>query len=205
MRYVTYLRVSTKQQGQSGLGLEAQRSAVQHFTRDGEVLAEYVEVESGTRNDRPELARAMAHARKAKAKLVIAKLDRLARNVHFISGLIEAKVDFVAVDMPAANKAMLQMMAVFAEMERDMISKRTTDALAAARARGVKLGGYREGAAEACTAAAERRNAEAKAVAVEAREAGMTLVEIVGELAKRGIKAPRGGGWSPTQVRRLLH
>jgi DNA invertase Pin-like site-specific DNA recombinase len=136
--FVAYYRVSTDRQGRSGLGLEAQSEAVrQHLSREsGNLLAEYIEVESGKRSDRPQLAAALVVVKKAKATLIIAKLDRLARNVHFISGLIESAVDFVAADNPHANRLMVHMLAAFAEHEREQISTRTKDALAAAKARG---------------------------------------------------------------------
>ncbi len=123
--YVTYYRVSTQRQGQSGLGLEAQRAAVQTFLAGKEIIAEFTEVESGRKSDRVQLAAALALAKKQKATLVIAKLDRLARNVHFISGLLESGVQFVAADMPEADRTFLQMAAVFAEWEAKKISERT--------------------------------------------------------------------------------
>ena len=139
---IAYYRVSTTRQGQSGLGLEAQRKAVANFVhvKGWEVGSEYTEIESGRRNDRPQLALAIADAKKHKAKLVIAKLDRLARNVHFVSGLMETNVDFVAVDMPTADRFMLHVYAAMAEEEGRRISQRTKAALAAAKARGIKLG-----------------------------------------------------------------
>ena len=142
-KFIAYYRVSTMRQGESGLGLEAQRHAVQTYLNGGqwELLAEYTEIESGKSDkNRPQLHEAIAHAKKEKAILLIAKLDRLARNVHFITGLIETKVKFIACDMPEADKTMLQIYSVMAERERDMISQRTTSALVAAKARGVKLG-----------------------------------------------------------------
>src|SRR5437764_2513710 len=141
-KFIAYYRVSTDRQGRSGLGLDAQREAVLRHLADhaGELIGEFCEVESGRRSDRPQLAAAIAAAKKARATLIIAKLDRLARNVHFVSGLMESGVDFVAADMPHANKTMIQIHAVMSEWERDAISKRTKDALAAAKARGVNLG-----------------------------------------------------------------
>jgi DNA invertase Pin-like site-specific DNA recombinase len=141
-RFVAYYRVSTDKQGRSGLGLEAQREAVRSFLNGGNwSLADAVtEVESGKRNDRPELDRALGLCRLYGATLVVAKLDRLARNVAFISKLMESGVDFVAVDFPQANRLTVHILAAVAEHEAAMISQRTRAALAAAKARGVKLG-----------------------------------------------------------------
>src|SRR5262249_29400720 len=141
-RFIAYFRVSTDRQGRSGLGLDAQREAVlRHVgSNRGELIDEFCEIESGKRNDRPQLSAAIAATKKAKATLIIAKLDRLARNVHFVSGLMESGVDFVAADNPHANKLMVHMLAAFAEHEREQISQRTKDALAAAKARGIRLG-----------------------------------------------------------------
>jgi DNA invertase Pin-like site-specific DNA recombinase len=139
--YIAYYRVSTDRQGKSGLGLEAQQEAVHGFLRRrGEIITAFTEVESGKRNDRPQIAAALDACRKHKAVLVIAKLDRLARNVHFISGLMESGVEFVAVDMPEASRLTIHILAAVAEHERVMISQRTKDALRAAKARGTKLG-----------------------------------------------------------------
>ncbi len=141
-RFVAYYRVSTDKQGRSGLGLEAQRAAVAvHIASAlGAVAAEFVEVESGRRKDRPQLAAALAAARVHRAILVIAKLDRLARNVHFVSGLMESGVEFVAADLPTVNRLTVHILAAVAEEEARMISARTKAALAAAKARGVRLG-----------------------------------------------------------------
>ena len=141
-KFVSYLRVSTNRQGQSGLGLDAQREAVSGYLshRDHEHIGEMVEVESGSKSSRPVLSEALATCKREKAILVIAKLDRLARNVAFISSLMETGVDFVAVDAPYANKLMLHILSAFAEHEREQISIRTKAALAAAKARGVELG-----------------------------------------------------------------
>jgi DNA invertase Pin-like site-specific DNA recombinase len=139
--YIAYYRVSTDRQGRSGLGLEAQRQAVHSFLQGrGELVASFVEVESGKRNDRPEIAAALDACREHKAILAIAKLDRLARNVHFISGLMESGVEFVAVDMPEANRLTIHILAAVAEHERETISQRTKAPLQAAKARGTKLG-----------------------------------------------------------------
>ena len=144
-RFVAYYRVSTDKQGRSGLGLDAQREAVHRHLNGGSwhLVAEVIEVESGKRNDRPKLSEALRLCRIHKATLIIAKLDRLARNVHFTSGLMESGVDFVAVDFPQANRLTIHILAAVAEHEAGMISARTRAALAAAKARGVQLGGLR--------------------------------------------------------------
>jgi len=142
-KFVAYYRVSTKGQEESGLGLEAQSMAVQVYlaTHSGaELVAEFTEIESGKKKNRPELKEAVKLCKRQKATLVIAKLDRLARNVHFVSGLMETNVNFVACDNPHANRLMVHMLAAFAEHEREMISQRTKDGLQAAKARGVILG-----------------------------------------------------------------
>src|SRR5262245_21959259 len=158
-RFVAYYRVSTDHQGVNGNGIAAQRKAVEDYLNGGrwKLVAEFTEVESGKRADRPELEKALAACKRHKAKLVIAKLDRLSRNVHFISGLMERKVDFVACDMPSANAFMINVYAAVAQEERRMISERTKAGLAAAKARGVKLGG------PALSALNETRQADAAA------------------------------------------
>src|SRR3954469_11857326 len=142
-KFVAYYRVSTEKQGRSGLGLEAQQEAVRSYLNGGgwHLMAEVVEVESGKKNDRPRLAEALRLCRLHGAILIIAKLDRLARNVAFISNLMESGVEFTAVDFPQANRLTVHILAAVAEHEREMISRRTKDALAAAKARGTKLGG----------------------------------------------------------------
>ena len=142
-KFIAYYRVSTEHQGANGNGMAAQRKAVEDYLNGGrwKLVAEFTEVESGKQNDRPELKKALVACRKHKAKLVIAKLDRLSRNVHFISGLMEHKVDFVACDMPSANAFMINVYAAVAQEERRMISDRTKAGLRAAKARGVVLGG----------------------------------------------------------------
>src|SRR5256714_3172179 len=144
-RFVAYFRVSTDRQGKSGLGLEAQRKSVLDYLDGGRwsLVAEFTEIESGKHNDRPELATALATCKKQKAKLVIAKLDRLSRNLAFIAALMDSGVEFIAVDNPHANKLTVHILAAVAEHEREMISERTKAALQAAKARGVKLGNPR--------------------------------------------------------------
>lgn len=147
LKIIAYYRVSTRKQAVSGLGLDAQKKAVKDFAaqRDGTIFAEYIEVESGKIADRPKLREAIAHAKLAKATLVVAKLDRLARNVAFTSALMESGVDFIACDNPHANRLSIQILAAVAENEAIQVSRRTKDALAAARAKGTKLGSAREG------------------------------------------------------------
>ena len=194
MQIVSYLRVSTKRQGESGLGLSAQREAVQVFaSRTGaSLLKEFVEVESGKRSDRPELAAALAYARRAGATLVVAKIDRLARNVAFLSSLMEGKVDFLAVDNPHANRLTVHVLAAVAEYEGAAISSRVKAALAQAKAKGVKLGSARHdhwrGREDARLAGGEkgRRRASA-AIAAKAREEYADLFEVVRRLRAEGL------------------
>jgi len=208
--YIAYYRVSTDRQGQSGLGLEAQRAAVEAFAK-GEVIAEFTEVESGRKNDRAQLAAALAAAKKAKATLVIAKLDRLARNVHFVSGLLESGVQFVCADMPEADRTWLQMSAVFAEWEARKISERTVAALAAAKARGVRLGSPAPSVGSQAGNEVIQQRAQAFAQRVlpiinSIKSQGMTsLREIAAELSARGVQTARGGSqWHASQVGNLL-
>jgi len=213
-RFVSYYRVSTQAQGRSGLGLEAQRTAVEHYlrSRGGQLIGEFTEIETGKGANalerRPELRAALDLCRKQGAVLVIAKLDRLARNVHFVTGLIESGVDFVAADMPHATKVMIQIHAVMAENERDQISARTKAALAAAKARGVKLGvtgpANLRPNLEARQEAA-RRFAERMLPVFEGFELrGLSQRQIAAELNALGIKTPRGGTWRLKQVQRVL-
>ena len=205
---ITYLRVSTARQGVSGLGLEAQREAVRLFanSRRLHLQAEYVEVESGKNDARPELASALAHARKLGAVLLIAKLDRLARSVAFLSALMESGTDFIAVDMPDANRFVLHIMAAVAEFEREQISSRTKAALAAAKSRGVKLGVHSQvlakaRIAEATTFAEFVRNSEGDIFADRTR----TVREVARALNARGVLSREGGQWAVGNTGRLLH
>ncbi len=218
---VGYVRVSTKGQGASGLGLEAQQAAIDAFAahQGATVVRLYTEVESGRKSDRPELVKALAHAKRSKATLVVAKLDRLGRNVAFLSALMEAKVDFVAVDNPAANKLTLHILAAVAEAEAEAISNRTKSALEAYKARGGKLGGSlpqcrnldqaarergAKAGAEARRAKADAAYADLAPVVCELRGKGMTQEAIAGELNRMGHTTRRGKPWNQVQVARVL-
>ena len=217
---ISYLRVSTGRQGRSGLGLEAQRKAVEDFLDGGpwQLVKEFVEVESGKKTDRhrPVLTEAIYACRLYGAQLVIAKLDRLSRNAHFLLGLKEAGVDFVAADMPTANRLTVGIMAMVAEEEGRMISERTKAALAAARRRGVQLGGYnknpkltvqaRKAGQQANARIATERAAVISPVIAELQAAGAkSLRAIATRLNERSIPTARGTGtWSATQVMRVL-
>jgi DNA invertase Pin-like site-specific DNA recombinase len=211
-KLVAYVRVSTDKQGRSGLGLEAQEAAVAKFAeaRGGEIIARFVEVESGKRNDRPELGNALAACRKHKATLVIAKLDRLARNVAFIANLMEGGVDFVAVDMPSATRLTIHILAAVAEHEREMISARTKAALQARKARGDRLGAPDPTIGSAAGVARLKAQATAHAENImpiidSVRSAGIeTLAGIAAALNARGIKSARGGDWHPASVARVI-
>ncbi len=209
MRLVAYYRVSTDRQGRSGLGLDAQRSAVAAFvTGRGELAAEFTEVESGRRDDRPELRRALELCRERRATLVIAKLDRLARSVSFIANLMDGGVEFVAVDMPQANRLTLHILAAVAEHERETISQRTRAALAAAKARGVRLGNPRPdlGKARARASANAGRFRETVAPLVRRlRGEGLSLRRVAAELNARGIHTARGGRWQAASVLGVLN
>ena len=216
--FIAYFRVSTQRQGQSGLGLEAQQKSVSDYLSENActLVDQFKEVESGRKKDRPELRKALAACRKHKATLVIAKLDRLARNVAFVSALLESRVKFVAVDMPEADTAFLQIAAVFAEWEAKKISERTKSALAAASARGTKLGWAienRRNAQQACAkmgAAANRGKARQFAMNVlpvinDIRKAGVTTLDgIAGALNARGVATARDGQWYAATVRNVL-
>ena len=204
--FIAYYRVSTDRQGKSGLGLEAQRAAVGRYLASvgGNLLAEHTEVETGRRNDRPELQKALAACRKHKARLVIAKLDRLSRNVAFIATMMDSGVEFVACDNPHATRLTLHILAAVAEHEREMISARTKAALQAAKARGVRLGRNAERLAPANHAAALDHGNQIKDVLAELNRSGMTTREIAAELTARGITTPRGGRWHPQTVRRVM-
>jgi DNA invertase Pin-like site-specific DNA recombinase len=219
-RYVVYYRVSTKKQGRSGLGLEAQQAAVSAFLAGAQPVAEFTEVESGKRTEaeRPQLEAALAACRIYGATLLIAKMDRLARNAGFLLRLRDEQgVEFVAADIPNANRLTVGILAVVAEEEARAISQRTRESLAAAKARGVRLGGRPENlrgdarergrvrSAETRASAAAKRSADLAAIVRDVQASGATsLRSIAAALNERGIPAARGGAWSAPQVQRVL-
>ena len=222
--YIAYYRVSTKKQGESGLGLEAQESSVVNFVNGhGKLLATYTEVESGKNSARPELLKALAHAKRSKAVLVVAKMDRLSRNVAFLATLMESGVEFQAVDNPHANRLTVHILAAVAEQEAVAISQRTKAALKAAKARGVLLGSNRAGhwegkedvrlnALKTARVNAARVNRQSRMEAYadilpyvkEQKESGTTLQQIANNLNTQGHTTRRGKPWNHVQVLRLL-
>jgi DNA invertase Pin-like site-specific DNA recombinase len=214
---IAYCRVSTARQGRSGLGLDAQREAVARFAAaEGfEVTREFVEVETGKGSDalqrRPELAAALAEARRRKCPIAVAKLDRLSRNVHFISGLMEHRVPFLVTELGRdVDPFMLHIYAALAEKERRLISQRTKAALKAAKARGVRLGNPQLAEAQSVGAARVRAEADRFAATVlpvirEAQSAGATSLRAIADILNaRGVRTARGGKWAATQVRDIL-
>jgi DNA invertase Pin-like site-specific DNA recombinase len=216
---VSYVRVSTRKQGASGLGLEAQRHAVETFaaSRRAKIIGSFVEVESGKANARPELQKALHLAKVTGATLAIAKLDRLSRNAAFLLTLRDSGARFVAVDLPDANSLSIGILAVVAEQEREAISKRTKEALAAAKARGVRLGN--PNGAAALRRAGRGNAAGLRAIRLKADEHARSLAPVIAELAAEGkrsftaiaaalnereILAPRGGRWHDSSARNLL-
>jgi DNA invertase Pin-like site-specific DNA recombinase len=218
-RFISYLRVSTQRQGKSGLGLEAQREAVTNFLNGGpwKLVQEVVEVESGKNSERPQLAKALSLCRIHRATLLVAKLDRLSRNVAFISALMESGVKFVAVDLPQANELTVHIMAAMAEYEAKAISVRTKAALAAAKARGTPLGGLRwditsvsskgrKAALRTRQENAAKYRADVLPVIQEKQRHGAESLRAIAEaLNADGTPAPRGGQWSAVQVQRILN
>jgi DNA invertase Pin-like site-specific DNA recombinase len=220
-RYISYLRVSTKRQGQSGLGLEAQRSSVENHLNgsDWNLLGEFVEVESGKRTDRerPQLKEALQACRVHQATLIVAKIDRLARNAHFLLGLRDAGVEFVAADMPDANRMTVGILAIVAEMEAIAISERTKSALAAAKRRGVVLGnpknatpeGRRKGCAKGSLINQEKAHGWAtltiRPVIERIQDSGVTSYRgIATKLNQLGVPTRRGKLWFPTSVKNVI-
>ena len=217
---VAYLRVSTARQGQSGLGLDGQRAAIAGYcaSSGSEVSREFVEVESGKRNDRAVLRDALAYAKRTRSRLVIGKLDRLARNVAFIANLMESDVEFVALDVPGANRLLLHVMASVAEAEGRAISDRTIVALQEAKARGVKLGAANprsrnltaeaaaKGAplgAKAMQDKARAHYAEAIPVVAELRVSGVSFAQIAARMNDNGFRSQSGKHWTPMTAKRV--
>jgi DNA invertase Pin-like site-specific DNA recombinase len=219
-RFVSYYRVSTAQQGRSGLGLEAQREAVRDFLNGGDwtLAGEFTEVESGKRTDRPQLDAALSLCRLTGATLIVAKLDRLARNVRFLLSVVEGTGDagVVFCDLPtvppgAMGKFIVTQMAAVAELEAGLISKRTKDALAASKARGKALGGYRGGPKVDPSVGLRVRQeraaqyaASVRPIVTELRDSGISLRRVCAELEARGIRTPRGGRWVPNMVSKIV-
>ncbi len=212
-QYVTYKRVSTAEQGRSGLGLDAQDRDIQLYLESYsevpfEIIASFVDVESGGNDDRPELAKAIALAKRTGAELLVAKLDRLSRDVAFVATLLKDKrLSFRVASMPHADKFQLHIYAALAEQERDFISRRTKAALAAAKAKGKVLGGLRDATMkrnDVVKQDAQRRAVDLQGVLLPMRQAGKSLREIAGELSRLGIKTARGGDWTAIQVSRHL-
>jgi DNA invertase Pin-like site-specific DNA recombinase len=219
-KFIAYYRVSTKRQGRSGLGLEAQKNAVADYLNGGRwtLVDEVTEVESGKRSDRPALARALSLCRIHNAQLVVAKLDRLARNVHFLSSLMESGVDFVACDLPQANRLTIHVLAAVAEAEAEAISTRTKAALQAAKARGVVLGGDRGNLTVAMSRRASKISAKLRTEEFQRRAADLmpvieairadgavSLRDIAAALNAKGIPTARGSQWNAVQVMRILN
>jgi DNA invertase Pin-like site-specific DNA recombinase len=208
--YVAYYRVSTDQQGKNGLGLDTQRQAVAGFVAGrGTTIAEFTEIESGRKTERPQLAQALTMCRQQRATLVIARLDRLARNVAFIANLMESGVDFVAVDMPEANRLTLHILAAVAEHERDLISSRTKAALKAAKTRGVRLGNPNphpaaQKAVQALKAQAAAYQDTVRPLLQQLQQEGYTLAATARELNRRGVPTARGGHWYASTVKNIL-
>ena len=213
--YISYLRVSTDKQGRSGLRLEAQRSAVSTFLNGSEVMVEYVEVESGKDSGRPQLQKALKHCEIVGATLIIAKLDRLSRDAHFLLGLQKQGTKFVAADLPEANELVVGIIALMAQHERKLISERTKAALGAAKARGIRLGcptgakHLRQFGNSAAVEAVKRRAddyAELLRDTIDEICAGgaISLSRMADELNRRSIRTARGGKWHPATAGRLV-
>lgn len=207
---IAYLRVSTDRQGRSGLGLEAQREAVARYVADTrlELVSEYVEVETGKGSNalakRSQLLAALTEAKRIKARLILAKVDRLARNVYFVSGLMETGVDFAVADMPHADRFQLHLFAALAEQEAETISHRTKAALAAAKARGTVLGKHGAVLARNNKAEALERLAPLSSRLAAMRADGRSVRQIAAQLNEEGIASPGGGRWHPTNMHRAL-
>jgi DNA invertase Pin-like site-specific DNA recombinase len=216
MKYIGYYRVSTQKQGKSGLGLDAQKKMVADFVaiNGGEIVAEYTEIESGKRDDRPELMKAMKHADMISGKLLVGKLDRLSRDLHFITSLQKSRVDFVVSDMPNCDSFSIHIYGAMAQKEREMISARTKAGLAAAKAKGKKLGTNNlnmELVKEASAKGVRTRvqiafdNAHKVVMTIRSmRSQGKSLRAVAAELNKMGVPTPRGCEWTATAIKNAM-
>jgi DNA invertase Pin-like site-specific DNA recombinase len=212
-KLVAYYRVSTVKQGQSGLGMEAQRQAVeaQRKATGCEIIAEYEEVESGRKASRPEIAKAIAHCRREGATLVIAKMDRLSRSVSFLSNLMDGGVEFVACDSPQASRLTIHILAAVAEEEARLISTRTRSALKVAKERGIKIGTPANLTTDAQTKGSAANKSKAVAdygmiapTVKMLRESGMSFGKIADRLNDQNIATRKGSKWSAMQVKRVV-
>jgi len=214
MNYVVYYRVSTKKQGQSGLGLEAQRTIVENYLKNNTVINEFTEIETGKSANRPQLNKALQACKENNATLVVAKLDRLARNLHFVTTLQAANVDFVCCDMPTANKLTVHIIAAIAENEASLISQRTKAALAEKKKQGIKLGNPQNNGLTSNSIAKgmnirqqnamfNERNKQAGTLILSLRNNGAKWAEIVSQLNGNGFRTRRNCSFDITTVKRL--
>ncbi|BBA68606.1 recombinase family protein [Geobacter sulfurreducens] len=216
MKYIAYYRVSTQKQGKSGLGLEAQRKMVADFlaTNGGELAAEFTEIESGKRDDRPELMAAIRHAGLVGGRLLVGKLDRLSRDLHFILSLQKSRVDFVVCDLPGCDSFTINIYGALAQRERELIAARTRAGLAEAKKRGVKLGTnnlrpelVQEASAKGVQVIKQNAAdfaAKVRPVIEYMRAQGKSLRHIAAELESLGVKTARGGAWTATTVKNVI-
>ena len=214
MKYVVYYRVSTKKQGQSGLGLEAQKTIVDNYIKGSTVIAEFTEIETGKSANRPQLNMALECCKANNATLLVAKLDRLARNLHFVTSLQAANIDFVCCDMPSANRLTIHIIAAIAENEAQLISQRTKQALAEKKKQGVKLGNPHNNGLTKQTiekglrvrqqnALLNERNKQASTLILSMRSAGAKWADIVSQLNDNGFRTRRQCNFDITAVKRL--
>ena len=213
-QYVAYLRVSTQKQGYSGLGLEAQREIIQKYLRDKIPVAEFVEIESGRKKDRPKLKEALSLCRKTEATLIVAKLDRLARNVSFLSNLLENDVEIVFCDFPQANKMVLHILSAISQYEAELIAARTKSALQAKKARGFKLGNPEhlmdkqaiQNSIRTCREKADNNSNNRRAVAMLRTlvKEEHTLQEVADILNREGFVTSKGGRFYKSTVYKLI-
>lgn len=216
MKFIAYYRVSSKKQGRSGLGLEAQQKLVQDFAKanGGEIVQEYTEIESGKVDDRPQLLDAIKHATLIGGKLLVGKLDRISRDLHFITSLQKSHVDFVVADMPNCDSFTIHIYGALGQRERELISSRTKAALAAAKARGVMLGTnnldpskaaeYSKLGVEAVRVMADEYAAKVKPTIAGLQGQGLSLRGVATELNRLGVKTPRGKDWTATAVKNAM-